>query len=77
MHYIRKSLIYSTRKVFLEKAVIELVYKLTRSSTAMFEKVSRSLKYDSFVHKHIYLIYICGPLYPRLCCVCGVMSSTV
>ena len=37
-HYIRKSLIYSMRKAFLEKAVVELVV-LPR----MFEKVSRSL----------------------------------
>ena len=26
-HYIRKSLIYSTRKAFLKKVVVELVYK--------------------------------------------------
>ena len=44
----------------------------------MFEKVSRSLKYDSnifFVHKHIY-IYIWTPqpiTLPRSRCVCGVI----
>ena len=37
-------IIYSTRKVFLERAVVELVY--TRSPTGMFEKVTPSLKYD-------------------------------
>ena len=43
----------------------------------MFEKVSRSPKYDSnifFVHKHIY-IYGHQPrsLYPRSHCACGVI----
>ena len=51
-----KSLIYSTRKAFLEKAVVELVYKFDKKS---YEKVSRSLKYESnylfFIHKHIYV----------------------
>ena len=32
-HYIRKSLIYSTRKVFLERIVIELDYKFDEKST--------------------------------------------
>ena len=32
VHYIRKSLIYSTRKAFLEKAVVELVYELDEKS---------------------------------------------
>ena len=32
-HSIRKSLIYSTKKAFLERAVVELVYKSTRSPT--------------------------------------------
>ena len=32
MDYIRKSLIYSLRKAFLEKAVVELVYKLDEKS---------------------------------------------
>ena len=31
-HYIRISLIYSTRKAFLEKAVVELVYKFDEKS---------------------------------------------
>ena len=31
-HYIRKFLIYSKRKMFLEKAVVELVYKLDKKS---------------------------------------------
>ena len=33
-HYIRKSLIYLTRKVFLECAVVELAINSTRSPTA-------------------------------------------
>ena len=32
-HYIRKSLIYSTRKTFLERAVVELVYNFDEKST--------------------------------------------
>ena len=32
--YIRKSLIYSMRKVFVEHAVVELVYKFDEKSTA-------------------------------------------
>ena len=51
MHFIGTSVIYSMRKVFLERKVVELVYKFD-----MFEKVSRSLKYDSrifLVYKHI------------------------
>ena len=31
-HHIRKSLIYSTRKAFLEKAVVELDYKFDEKS---------------------------------------------
>ena len=31
-HFIRKSLIYSTRKVFLEKVLLELVYKFDKKS---------------------------------------------
>ena len=31
MHNIRKSLIYSTKKAFLEKTVVELVYKFDKS----------------------------------------------
>ena len=45
------NMIYSTRRAFLERAMVEEI--LLR----MFEKVSRSLKYDSkkiLVHKHIY-----------------------
>ena len=33
VHYIGKSLIYSMRKAFLERVVVELVYKSTRSPT--------------------------------------------
>ena len=53
VHYIRKSLIYSTRTTFLEKAVVELVYKFDKKS---YQKVSRSLKYDSIFlgHKHVH-----------------------
>ena len=43
------------RKTFLEKAVVELVYKFDEKSYhECFEKVSRLLKYDSnfFVHQH-------------------------
>ena len=44
----------------------------------MFEKVSRSLKYDSnifFVHKHIY-IWTPQPItLPRSRCTCGVINS--
>ena len=47
------------RRAFLERAVVELVYKFDEKFylLSMFEKVSRSLKYDSnifIVHKHIY-----------------------
>ena len=31
-HYIRKYLIYSTRKAFLERTVVELVYKFDEKS---------------------------------------------
>ena len=49
VHYIGKSLIYSTRKAFLENAVVELVCKFDEKSYhEMFEKVCQSLKYDSF-----------------------------
>ena len=43
------------RKAFLEKAVLEPVYNFDEKLLRMFEKVSRSLKYDSnffLVHKH-------------------------
>ena len=47
------------RRAFLERAVVELVYKFDEKVLlSMFEKVSRSLKYDSnifFVYKHIYI----------------------
>ena len=53
------------RKAFLERAVVELVYKFD-VLPRMFEKVSQSLKYVRFkivlVHKHIY-IYIYIPTY--------------
>ena len=45
MHYIRKTLIYSMRKAYPEKAVVELVYKLDEKFYRD-EKVSRLLKYD-------------------------------
>ena len=45
VHYIRKSLIYSMSKAFLEYAVVELVYKFDEKCYC--EKVSQSLKYDS------------------------------
>ena len=47
MYYIRKSLIYSMRKAFLEREVVELVYKFNEKSTRVFNKVSRPLKYHS------------------------------
>ena len=52
VHYIG-NLIYSMRKVFMECAVVELVYKFDEKSYR--ECLKRSLKYDSifFVHKHI------------------------
>ena len=65
MHYIRKSksLIYSTRKAFLEKPEVELVYKFDEKSYhECLKKVGRSLPYDSnfFVQKCIYIyIYKC------------------
>ena len=55
---------------------------LTRSPMSMFEKVSRSLKYDSnffFVHRHIY-IYIWTPqsiTLTRSRCACGVTRRSV
>ena len=36
-HKIRKSLIYSTRKVFLERVVVKLVYKFNEKSKRVFE----------------------------------------
>ena len=54
----KKNLIYSTRKVFLEKTVVELVYKLDEGSYHKFLKgVCQSLKYDSIflVNKHKYI----------------------
>ena len=40
-HYIRKSLIYSMRKAFLEHAVVELVYKFDEKSyRERFRKLS-------------------------------------
>ena len=71
-------MIYSPRRAFLERAVVELVYiKSTRSPIAMFEKVSRLLKYDLnifFVHKHIYIYMDTRPdhITPARACACGV-----
>ena len=42
--HMRESLIYLTRKAFLEHAVIELVYMSMRSLPQVFEKGSRPLK---------------------------------
>ena len=40
-HYIRKSLIYSMRKAFLEHAVVDLVYKFDEKSyRERFRKLS-------------------------------------
>ena len=47
MQYIGIYLIYSMRKAFLERAVVDLVYKFREVLLSMFEEVSRSLKYDS------------------------------
>ena len=57
----KKILNLLNEKVFLEHAVVELVYKLDEKSYREC-LVSRSLKYDS-VHKHIYVyIYIYLPM---------------
>ena len=48
---IKKSLIYSTRKAFLERAVVVLVYKFDEKSI-VFEKVSRTLKCQVI---HVYI----------------------
>ena len=57
---------YQTRKAFLEKAVVEIVYKFDEKSyLEIKKKVSRSLKYNIYiflVHKHVYIYihtYIC------------------
>ena len=47
MHYIRKSLIYSMRRAFLEDAVVEVVYKFDVSLPLVFEKVNRPLNCHS------------------------------
>ena len=57
------------RKAFLERALVELVYKFNEKSTAMFEKVHviRSLKcHSNFLggHTHTY-IYILNGHQPR------------
>ena len=53
-----KSLIYSTRRAFLERAVVELVYKFDEKSYCVC-LVSRSLKYDSnfFLSTNIHYVY--------------------
>ena len=43
----KKILIFSTRKSFLERAVVELVYKFDKKSYCECLKRCRSLKYDS------------------------------
>ena len=53
---IGKSLIYSTSEVFLEKAVLDIVYKLNKKYYLECLKVSRSLKYDSiFLSTKVYV----------------------
>ena len=82
-HSIRKSLIYSTRKVFLERAV---TINSTRSLPRVFEKVSTAkvpfklfLGSYTHTHTHIYSIYINGHQsrshIPRSRCTCGVNNS--
>ena len=56
MHYIRKSLIYSMRKAFLEDAMVEVVYKFDGSLLLVFEKVSRPLNcHSTFLGGHIHI----------------------
>ena len=60
--------------------MVEVVYKFDEKLLRMFEKVSRSLKYDSnifFVHKHIY-IWTPQPItLPRSRCACRVTRRSV
>ena len=62
VHYIRKSLIYSTRKAFLECAVVELVYKFDEKSTMSVGKGESTAKvpFNLFVFlvTYIYIFYI-------------------
>ena len=56
MHYIEKSLIYSTRKAFQEHAVVELVYKFDEKSTTSFCKGESSAKVPfKLVLSHTYI----------------------
>ena len=63
-------LIYSTRKAFLEGAVVELVYKFNEKSTA---KVSRPLKCHS---NFLGVTYITSPdhITPARACACRVIK---
>ena len=57
MHYIRKSLIYSSRKAFLEHTVAELVYKFDGKSTTSVRKVESTAKvpFKLFLGSYIYI----------------------
>ena len=58
MHYIRKYLIYLTRKAFLEQTVVELVNKFVEKSYCdclKSESIAKVRFKYFFVHKHIYL----------------------
>ena len=61
-------LVYSMKKAFLERAVVELVYKFDEKSTQVFEKVRRLLKCHSnffeVTYIHTCLQYVNGH-YPR------------
>ena len=56
----RKSLIYSTRKAFLELALVKLVYKFDEKSTASVRKgESTTMIFKRFGgHIHVLIIYI-------------------
>ena len=56
MHYIRKSLIYSMRKAFLEDAIVEVVYKFDGSLPLVFEKGESTAKlpFNLFGWSHTY-----------------------
>ena len=67
-------------RAFLERAVVELVYKFDEKSYILstFEKVSRSLKYDSNFfsdHRHIYIWTPRSITLPRSRCACGVING--
>ena len=74
MHYIWKSLIYSTRIVFLDGAV---VYKFNEKSLRVFEKVSRLLKcghmhgHQSQPHNPCLRMCVRGKNCVHICTVCS------